>query len=55
MKRMGMLDRQMTMVAKNIYDSIFVGQLNPSHAEAMRELFPDPTEERGRRRASKRV
>jgi len=55
MKRMGMLDRQTITVAKNVYDSLFVDQLYPSHAEAMRELFSDPKEERGRRRASKRV
>jgi hypothetical protein len=36
MKWMGMLDRQTTTTAKNAYDSIFVDQLNPSHAEAMR-------------------
>ena len=42
MKRMGMLDGQPATIAMDAYDSIFVDQLNPSHAEAMRELFPNP-------------
>jgi hypothetical protein len=29
------------------YDSISIDQLNPSHAETLRELFPDP---QGKRR-----
>jgi hypothetical protein len=32
---MGLLDEQTTMAAKNAYDSIFVDQLNPSHAKAI--------------------
>ena len=34
MKRMGLLDGQTTTTAKNAYDSIFIDQLNPSHAKA---------------------
>jgi hypothetical protein len=41
MKRMGILDGQMTTTAKNTYDSTFINQLNPLYAEAMRQLFPD--------------
>jgi hypothetical protein len=41
MKRMGILDGQMTTTAKNAYDSTFINQLNPLYAEAMRQLFPD--------------
>jgi hypothetical protein len=56
-KQMGFLDAQMrhSMAVKNTYDSIFIDQLNPSHVEAMRQLFPDPQRERPRRRASQRV
>jgi hypothetical protein len=44
MKRMGYLDGQTrpSTTSEDAYDSIFVDQLNPSHAEAMRQLFPDP-------------
>jgi hypothetical protein len=44
MKRMGFLDGQTrpSTAAVDAYDNIFVDQLNPSHAEAMRELFLDP-------------
>jgi hypothetical protein len=57
MKRMGLLDGQMkpTTTDKNAYDSISVDQLNPSHAEAMQQLFPDPQGEQPRHRASQRV
>jgi len=54
---MGLLDGQMkpTTTDKNAYDSISVDQLNPSHAEAMQQLFPDPQGEQPRHRASQRV
>jgi hypothetical protein len=57
MKRMGFLNGQTgpSTLATNAYDSIFVDQLNPSNAEAMRQLFPDPQGELPRCRASKRV
>jgi hypothetical protein len=55
MKRIGMLDGQMTTTAKNAYDSTFINQPNPSHAEAMRQLFPDLQGEWTRRRASKQA
>ena len=57
MKRMGYLDGQTrpSTVSQDAYDSIFVDQLNPSHAEAMRQLFLDPQGERPRRRACQRV
>ena len=48
MKRMGLLDGQTTTTAKNAYDSIFVDQLSPSHAETKRQLFPDSQGERAR-------
>ena len=40
MKRMGYLDGQtrLSTASKDAYD-IFVDQLNPSHTEAMRQLF----------------
>ena len=43
MKRMGYLDGQTrpSTASKDAYDSIFINQLNPPHAEAMRQLFPD--------------
>ena len=52
MKRMGFLDGETwrSTVAVEAYDIIFVDQLKPSYAEAMRELFPDPQGERPRRR-----
>ena len=52
MKQMGLLDGQTRLSTATVdaYGSIFVDQLNPSHAEAMRELFPDPQGERPRRR-----
>jgi hypothetical protein len=55
MKQMGFIDEQMrpSMEATNAYDIIFVDQLNPSHAEAMRQFFPDPQGEQPRCRARK--
>ena len=57
MKRMGFLDGQTrhSMAAKNTYDNIFIDQLNSSHVEAMRQLFPNPQGERPRRRASQHI
>jgi hypothetical protein len=43
------------MTAKNVYNSIFVDQINPSHDEAMRQLFLDSQGEWVRRRASQRA
>jgi len=42
MKRLGMLEEQQKPSTANqqVYDRIFVDDLNPSHAEAMKELFP---------------
>jgi hypothetical protein len=53
MKQMRFIDGQTrpSMVAMDAYDSIFVDQFNPSHAEAMRELFPNPQGERPRHHA----
>ena len=53
MKRMGYLDGKTrpSIALKDTYDNIFIDQFNPSHAEAMRQLFPDPQGERPRRRA----
>jgi hypothetical protein len=44
MKWMGFIDDEMrpSTTSMDAYDSILVDQLNPSHAEAMRQLFPDP-------------
>jgi uncharacterized protein (DUF305 family) len=52
MKRMGVIDEQTrhSTDTMNAYDSIFVDQLIPSHAEAVRQLFPDRQGERPRRR-----
>jgi hypothetical protein len=57
MKQMGFVDGQTrhSTTTQNAYDIIFVNQLNPSHAEAMRQLFLDPEGERPRRRARQRV
>jgi len=57
MKRMGYLDRQTrpSMMSQDVYDSIFVDQLNPSHVEAMRQLFSNQQWERLRHRAHQRV
>jgi hypothetical protein len=57
MKRMGNLDGQTrpSTASMDAYDSIFVDELNPSHAEAMQQLFLDPQGERPRRRAHQRV
>ena len=54
MKRMGYLDGKTrpSIASKDVYDSIFVDQFNPSHVEAIRQLFLDPQGERPRRRAS---
>jgi len=56
-KRMGYLNGQArpSTASKDAYNSIFVDQLNPSHAEAMRQLFPDPQGERVTRRACQRI
>jgi hypothetical protein len=53
MKQMGFIDGQTRPCteAMNAYDNVFVDQLNLSHAEVIRQLFPDPQEERPRRRA----
>jgi hypothetical protein len=53
MKRTGFLDGQTrpSTAVVDAYDSIFVDQLNPLHAEAIRELFLDPQGERPRHRA----
>jgi len=44
MKQMGFPDGQTrtSIASQNPYNNIFGDQLNPSHAEAMRLLFPDP-------------
>ena len=57
MKRMCYLDGQTrpSTASKDAYNTIFVDKLNPSHAEAMRQLFPNPQGERPRRRARQRV
>jgi uncharacterized protein (DUF305 family) len=49
---MGFIDEQTrhSTETMNAYDSIFVDQLIPSHAEAVRQLFPDRQGERPRRR-----
>lgn len=56
MKRLGMLEDQAkpSTASQQVYDSIFFDELNESHAEAMRELFPvaGPVEQ-PRRRACK--
>jgi hypothetical protein len=59
MQRLGFLDGRTTpsTAAKEAYDSIFGDDPNPSHEEAIRELFADPVGEgprRARRRASQR-
>ena len=57
MKRMGFLDGQTRpfTVSTDAYDSIFIDQLNPSHAEAMRQLFLDLQGERPRPRTPARL
>lgn len=57
-KRLGFLQEQArpTPTGTDAYNSTFVDRLNPSHEEAMRELFPDAerpvrTKRRGARRA----
>jgi hypothetical protein len=44
MKWMGFIDRQArpSTADQDAYNNIFVDQLSPSHAEIMRQLFPDP-------------
>jgi hypothetical protein len=59
MQRIGFIDGRTTpsTTAKEAYDSVFGDDPNPSHQEAIRELFADPVGEgprRSRRRASQR-
>jgi hypothetical protein len=57
MKQMGFLDGQTrtSTTSQNANNNIFVDQLNPSHVEAMQQLFSNPQEEHLRRRARKHV
>jgi hypothetical protein len=57
---MGFIDGWTTpsTAAKEVYDSVFGDDPNPSHQETMRELFPDPVEEgprRSRHHATQRI
>jgi hypothetical protein len=57
MMRLGYLDGQTrhSTASKDTYNSIFIDQLNPSHDEVMRQLFPDPQGKHSRRRTRQRV
>lgn len=50
MQWLGMLDGQTrpSTSVKNTYNNIFMDQLNPSHTEAMRQLFPEAGQARRR-------
>lgn len=41
MQRLSLIQARPMEVAKQEYADMFVGNLGSSHAEAMRELFPD--------------
>jgi len=46
-----MVERGLSRQPTNAYGNNFVDQVNPSHAEVMQQLFPNPQGEWLRRRA----
>jgi hypothetical protein len=56
MQRLGLIQARPTEAEKQEYEDMFVGNLGSSHAEAIRELFPDEVQlQRPRRRRGSRA